>query len=135
MLIRNLFFLFSITLFALASFVLDLFNYNPYKSGLSVFLNFYISFFVLVAGILSFVLFFVKSRFKKEKNFNLFFWPSIRQASLLSLGFTVLLVLQGLKILDWWVGGPLLIAAILLELFFQTVSPAKKKIKKQSQNI
>ncbi len=128
MLIRNLFFLFSITLFAVASVVLDIFNYNPYKSNVSVFINFYISFLIALTGILSIVVYYLKLKIGKDKSIYSYFWPSVRQSVLISSSVTLLLVLKGLKLLDWWVGVPLVIAIVLLELFFQTTS---RNIKKQ----
>jgi len=125
-LIRNLFFLFTITIFALASLILDMFNYNPYQSGSGVFMNFFVSFFVSLSGIIAFAIYYTKIKMSKDKSINAFFLPSIRQAALISLALTILLVLKVLRILDWWVAGPLVIAIILLELFFQTNSPIKK---------
>lgn len=130
MLIRNLFFLFSVTIFALASTVLDIFNYNPFNSGPSVFINFYASFLIAIAGILSFGIYYTKLRLKKDKQIYAYFWPSVRQALLLSLSLTVILLLKGLKLLDWWVSIPLVISIVLLELFFQTTSSNIKKQKK-----
>lgn len=125
---RNLFFLFSITIFAAASLMLDIFNYNPYKSSLGVFINFYISFALTVAGIFTLLIFYSKCKFKKEKNHIQFFWPSVRQASLVAIAISILLILEGIKILDWWVGGPLAISTVLLELFFQTAPISKKRL-------
>ena len=119
---RNLFFLFAVTLFAMASTTLNVFNFNPYESESGIFVNFYTSFFIACAGIISFIIYFVKLKFYSDKNINAFFWPSIRLALLISVGITAILILKGLGILDWWVGGPLVIAVILLELFFQTSS-------------
>jgi hypothetical protein len=120
MLIRNLFFLFSVTLFAAASTVLNIFNYNPYLSGADVFINFYISLCIAVAGILSIVIYYLKIKYFKDKAINSYFWPSVRQGLLFSTAITLLLLLKGLRLLDWWVGIPLLIAVVLMELFFQT---------------
>jgi asparagine N-glycosylation enzyme membrane subunit Stt3 len=133
MLIRNLFFLLSVTLFAVASTVLDIFNYNPYKSNLSVFINFYTSFFIGLTGILSLIIYYTKLKIKKDKSIYAYFWPSVRQSALVSFSVTLLLMLKGLKLLDWWVGLPLVVSIILLELFFQTTSSnikQQKKVKK-----
>jgi len=118
--IRNLFFLFSITIFGLTSTILAIFNYNPMVSGLPVFINFYASFFVSVAGITSIIIFYFKAKRTINMNTGIFFWPSIRQASLLSLAITTLLVLRGLKILDALIGLSLVIVILLSELFFRT---------------
>lgn len=133
MLKKKLFLLFSVTIFALASTILDIFNYNPFESGSSVFINFYVSLFFTLTGIIGFFIFYFKIKIMKgEWNHSLLF-PSVRQASFLSLSLIVLLMLKGLDLLDWWVGIPLVIATILLEMYFQTSSPKishQKKINK-----
>lgn len=135
MLKRNLFFLFSVTAFAVASTIVCIFNYNPYTSPTCVFINFYSSFCVAVAGIVGILIYFIKIQTKKDKNIYGYFWPSIRQAFFFSLGATIILLLRGLGILDWWVGGPLVIAVVLLELFFQTVLPSNKAMKGQKNQL
>lgn len=130
---RNLFFLFTITVFALASVVLDTFNYNPYNSSNNVFVNLCVSLFVAITGISTFIIYFIKLRMTKDKSASMSFLPSIRQGLLISIGFIILIVLRTLQILDWWVAGPMIIAVILLELFFQTNTTAKKqKLVKQN---
>ena len=131
---RNLFIIFSVTLFAIASLVLDIFNYNPYTSDLSVFANFYASLLISFAGIFGLTIFLVKVKLNKGKWTSEKFLPSLRQGCILSIALTGLLILKGLNVLDWWVGVPLIIAILLLELFFQTTPPQikhQKKIKKK----
>ncbi|HOX41373.1 MAG TPA: hypothetical protein PK263_04215 [bacterium] len=119
-LLRNLFFLFSVTLFAVASMVLSIFNYNPYSASQTAFINFYTSFLVSATGILAIVIFYAKTHlFKKTKQENLF-WPSVRQALFISIAATTILLLQGLRILDITIGISTVVVTILLELFFQT---------------
>ena len=75
MLKRNLFFLFAITVFGLASFVLDVVNYNPYEAGHAVFINFFVSFFVTLSGILAFIIYFLKLKLGRDKNIYSYFFP------------------------------------------------------------
>jgi len=115
----KLFFLLTIVLFSLATFTLTIFNYNPFKADYSVFVYFYLSLFLSLTGVAGYIVLFVKSRFSAGQFSNQYFWPSIRQGALISLILTALLLLRGLKILDLWVGIPLTVAIILLELFFR----------------
>lgn len=115
----KLFFTAAVSLFALATLFLTLFNYNPFRVGLSVFIVFYLSLLVSLTGISTFVILFVKSRCIPDRLSGKYFSPAIRQALLLSLIITALLLLKGLNILDLWVGIPLAVAIILLELFFR----------------
>ena len=114
----KLFFTAAITIFALASFVLMIFNYNPFKADLSVFTIFYASLFMTLCGVITFLILFIKSRTLANPSSDIF-WPSVRQGALFSLIITILLLLQGMRILDLWVGAPLAIAILLLELFFR----------------
>ena len=119
-LIRNLFFLFAATVFAIASFVLALFNYNPFTANRQEFISFYLSFFIALSGIMAISIYYARMKTQKSQTIFSQFWPSIRQALFLSLSATVLLILRGLRILDWLTAISIIIVAILLELFFQT---------------
>ena len=126
MLQRNLFFLYSVTLLAVVSTIINVFNYNPYEATPGELANFYISFFVAFGGIMANIIYFLKLKFLKDKTIYHYFFPSVRQGLFISLAATIILFLKPLHVLDWWVGLPLVIAVGLLELFFQTVSPSKK---------
>lgn len=120
MLKRNLFFLFFITVFAILSLILCISNYNPFKISLIQFIYFYSSFFLAIAGTLSIIIFYLRIVLQKKETIYIHFWPAVRQGLIISLGFSILLILKGLKLLDWWVGIPIIIIILLLELFFQT---------------
>lgn len=46
-------------------------------------------------------------------------WQVLRQAALVALGSTFLMVLKGLHVLTWWDGALLVIALALIELSFR----------------
>jgi len=114
----QLFFTAAFAIFASACVVLVLFNYNPFKADISVFAIFYGTLFVALTGFLTFLILFIKSR-TMSRPISAAFWPTVRQSVLISAVLIVLLFLQGLKILDLWVGIPLALAILLLELFFR----------------
>lgn len=118
-----LFFNASIFLFAIASLFVTIANNNPYGSNLNIYCTFYISFFVTIWAFLTLLIFFLKSRLTSQITF-ISYIPTIRQAFFLSFALAVMLLLEGLKIFDWWVGISVLLALSLLELFFE--SKAKK---------
>lgn len=120
MLKKNLFLLFSVTFIAITSAALSIFNYNPYTAQTYQHIIFYVSFFLSISGILSFLIFYSKIIILKKETVYILFWPSIRQASIISTALTLILILRGLKLLDIWIGIPLTIAILMLELFFQT---------------
>ena len=121
----KIFFLTSVSLFALASLLLTIVNYNPFTSESSVFITFYISLLISLTGIFSFLLLFVKSRFTEENVFLRNFGESIRQSFLLAVIATLLLALKGLKVLDLWVSVPLTIAIVIVEMYIRGISRSK----------
>lgn len=118
--VRNLFFLLSITIFAIATLVLTIFNYDPNMADGSIFTQFYISLLISLTGIIALIILFLRYRFSKNNLFLKNFWPAIRQGFFVAAALTLLLFLLGLKVLDSFVGISFLIVIILLELFFQT---------------
>ncbi len=117
---RNLFFLFAVTTFAVASVVLSVFNYNPYQANSVALIDFYISFLVALAGIGTIIIYYAKIKLAKNETVYSFFWPSVRQAFFISIAVTALLYLQSLKILDWLIGISIVVVSVLLELFFES---------------
>ena len=114
----KLFFVIAVSVFALAALVLTLFNYNPFSSDYSVFILFYISFWATLSGISTIILLFIRSR-TSAKLMSMVFWPTLRISAIFSLAISAMLLLKGMKILDLWVGIPLVIAIVMLELFFR----------------
>lgn len=120
MLKKYLFFLFSITAVAFASLLIVINNYNPYSSGHILYGLLFTSFFITCAGILTLLIFYSKIFIFKNSLMFVIFKPSLRQGIIISLGITSLMILQSMRLLDAWVGIPLLIVIVLIELFFQT---------------
>lgn len=114
----KIFFTLSLLAFALATLLLTVFNNNPYHSETSVFVLFYASLFFSVFGISVLILVFVKRRISEQLQTETF-WPAARLSMLIAAITTLLLILRGLRVLDLWVGVPLTIAILMLELFFR----------------
>lgn len=115
----KIFFLISLTLFSLATLVLTVVNNNPYISDNVVFATFYISFLASLFGTMSLVIFFVKSRLSQNSVLLHSYQDILRLSLLLSIIITLLLLLRSLRVLDIWVSLPLMIAVILLEMYFR----------------
>ncbi len=120
MLKRNLFFLFSLLVIFTASSMLCIFNYNPYKANLYQMITSYICFVMLLLSLFSLIIFYSKIYISKKQSIYLFFWPSVRQAGIFSIGIVTLFILKGMDLLDMWSGIPIFLSIILLEMFFQT---------------
>jgi hypothetical protein len=124
----TLFFNISGLLFAFASLMVSIANNDPTSANLGMFGWFYVSFFLTIWLFLSLLLFFIKTRvLLSQTPFGLYL-PSLRQSFFISLALTLLLLLKGLKILDWWIGASVTVSFLLLELFFET-KRIKTKVK------
>lgn len=66
------------------------------------------------------LIYFIKIRVFANPPLNQLFKSSIRQGILFSVIIVVLLMLQGMKVLDIWVGVPLVIVIVLIELFLRS---------------
>ncbi len=126
---RNLFILFSITLFSIASTVLCISNYNPFEASVPEFIQFYASLFFAISGLVSLVIYFAKLKFTKNKTLYSSLTPSVRQGLFVGVGITLIIFLQGMNLFDPWTAIPMIVILILLELFFQTKNPIIKKSK------
>jgi len=120
MMLRNLFFLLSVTIVALAALVLNVFNYNPYLASNAELSYFYLSCWITVAGLIAIIIIYIKSRKDKTEYSKKHFWSSVRQGLFVGGAVTALLLLKGMGLLDLLIGIPTVIAIVLLELFFQT---------------
>ena len=118
--------MFTITVFAIISVILCLFNYNPFQIGIVQFIYFFLSVLFGLWGIITIILFGLKIRLSHKETIYIHFWPAARQGLILALGLTFILILQGLKLLDIWVGIPIMVIIILLEMFFQTKKHSAK---------
>jgi hypothetical protein len=117
---RNIFFLFSVMILSAVSLIMTIYNNNPFQADKSVFIGFYVSFFITVMSVLAILLIGIKVRFTKDAAVNALFWPSIRQGSLVALALTTMLFLRSFDILDWLISLSLIVVFVLMELFFQT---------------
>lgn len=106
------------TLFALAGWILVLFNIDPEKSGAVGQFLFYGSTFLLFSGI--FILFFtwLGKKSDGETAEVVHISVSFRQGVLLSLLTLILLFFQQNRILTWWDGLLAVAGIFLIELYF-----------------
>lgn len=123
-----LFFNAAVFLFALATILVMLANNDPFATDFQTFAIFYGSFFLTLWSLLTAIFYFAKSRFSTSRLGLSAYWPSARQMFFLSLSLTLLLILKGLKIFDWWAAGSIVVALTLLELFFESKSFKLNKV-------
>lgn len=124
----TLFFNISGLLFAFAALLVVIANNDPFASNVGVFSWFYVSFFLTLWLFLTLLIFFIKTRILNAQSPFILYMPSLRQSFFISLVLSILLMLKGFKILDWWIGISVAVSFLLLELFFET-KRFKSKVK------
>jgi hypothetical protein len=108
------------TLISMAVFILMLFRVDPFMGGKSALIYFLASLFLALSGILTFVGYYLRSMFNKDKiHFNNFI-VSLRQGVLISTVIVGLLILKSMESLAWWDGLLLVASMVFLELFFRS---------------
>lgn len=112
------------------AWILVLFYIDPFTSGLSGFVFFYISLIFALIGTLSVIGYFVRSKFHKEELTYEQVANAFRQSILLSVLFTVSLFLRSQGLLKWWNIILLIIGLTLLEVFIMG-RKAKKSISQE----
>lgn len=115
-----LFLIFIVTLITLGTWLLILFNIDPGTADFISTSAFFASFFTWVAGILTFIFFYVRIKMTNKEIIFAHLPQSLRQAVLVSLSITLIAVLSMLKVLTWWSAVMLAVTILLLELFFRT---------------
>ncbi|MDP1884608.1 MAG: hypothetical protein Q8L10_04540 [Candidatus Moranbacteria bacterium] len=91
---------------------------DPIKDGLLGQVLFYVSLFFFVTGLATLFLFWIRRLFSKNETAYLNVGISFRQGLLVALAITAMFILQSLKLLIWWDAGLVIVAALLVELWF-----------------
>ncbi len=108
-----------LTLISLGFLVYILINVDPYNNTILNFILFYLSFFVLIAGLFILTGFYLKKLFIKKKIAYRLFKTSFRQGILISIILTGFLLLQSFRILAWWSGGIIVFIAVIFEFILR----------------
>ncbi len=125
-----LFIFFCITLFSLGFFILIFSNVDPYSSDTLTISMFFISLFIFLTGLLTLIGFYLRVKFTNNEVFYANFKPSLRQATLFSLAFSGVLILNSLQVLTWWDGIMFALSILLVELYFQNKLISNNQLQK-----
>lgn len=120
-----LFLIFVITLIALGTWFLILFNINPHNTDLISISAFFASLLLWLSGISTLILFYLRIKLSNKEIIFVHLPLSLRQGFLFSLAIVLVILLLSLSVLTWWSGILLMISIFLLELFFM-----RKKVHK-----
>jgi len=106
------------TLVALASLGLVIRFINPFRDGALGLTLFYISLYFSITGLATLFLFWLRRKFSKNEVAYTNVGISFRQGMLVALAVSVLFVLQSFRLLLWWDAGLVIVAVLLVELWF-----------------
>lgn len=116
-------YLWGITLAALLcwiAFGLVLTGIDPFQADLAGLSTFFVSLFFALLGSFTFIGFWLRVKITKGEVVYAHIGTSFRQGILLSLACIGLLLLQAARVLTWWDGTLLVLAILLVELYFRT---------------
>jgi len=117
---KILFFIFSITLLSTGLWVVLLCNQDPNISSNIVKILFFVSSYILLSGLLTFGLYYLRIHLSNKEIIYSHLITSIRQSMLISLIIVGLLTMSALNLLNVWQAIMLIAAISMIELFFKT---------------
>ncbi len=117
---KQLFSVFALTLMALGLFLAILFNVNPDTTDLITQITFFISLFIFLSGLFTFIGFYLRVYLSNHEIIYANFPIALRQAILVSLLIVGLLALNALRVLNIWSGIIFVLILIIIELFFRS---------------
>lgn len=103
---------------AVFSLILIIWKFDPYNSSSVVFILLFLSFFVVVNGVFIPAVYFYKLR-RGVADVTELFSISVRQGLIISIGLTILFILQTLHLLAWWNSLLIVAIAVILDMYFK----------------
>ncbi|KKQ74639.1 MAG: hypothetical protein US94_C0001G0040 [Berkelbacteria bacterium GW2011_GWB1_38_5] len=122
-----LFSLYFILFISAGLVALILFNVNPYQSPFWMLLIFYFTLFLFWTAVFGLIGFYLRIWMTNREVIFAHLIPTLRQSLLISLVFVGLLFLQQMRVLNWWVASLLVVAILMIELFFKSKNYSPKK--------
>lgn len=101
------------TVMTLAAWLLVLFYFDPSTSGIPGTVLFFVSFAATLIGALVLLFSYIRYRFSKPATIGV----TLRQAALLGLSVSGILLLLALDKLNWWNGVAIIVASLVVESY------------------
>lgn len=117
------------TALCIVAWVITLQYINPEQAGILGLILFYASFFVSIIGIAALMGLYIRILFSRNEILFAHITPSFRQGVLVAACATILLFLQGTKLLTWWDALLVVLIISLTEFFFHSRELSKKEAK------
>lgn len=106
------------TIVAACGLIFTLFYVNPFDRSLPGFIMFYATLFLLLFGLAASAGVAVRYRRRPDEQRSGAMLLSVRQAAIIAVLLTILLILQGVRLLNLWNGVALVAFAAVVEYFF-----------------
>jgi len=114
-----LFTIFVCLIVSLGIFLLIIFNIDPDKSDLLVTSTFFASIGMTITALFTLIIYFLRVRLSNNELVYSVLPVSIRQSALIALAVVGILAMQTIRLLNWWIGGIIVVVMIMVELFFR----------------
>lgn len=93
---------------------------NPAQAPFWIIMLFYITLFIALASVIALFAFNWKVKAGNKEVIYSHIGPTLRQSIFISLFLVSCLFLEQLKVLNWWVASLLIVAMLLLEMYYRS---------------
>lgn len=107
-------------LLAFGLWLLLLVNVNPYQAPSWIIFIFYFTIFLFLLSIFAICGYYLKVWATNREVIFSHLGPTLRQSAILSVIITGLLLLEQIKVLNWWIAVLFILSISMLELFFRS---------------
>jgi len=107
------------TVFCWGAWLVTLFGINPYRADKFTFALFFVTLFAALVGTFTLIIFLIRVRITGGEIIFAHISGSFRQAVFVAMAAIGILLLQAARVLTWWDGTLLVLAILLLELYFR----------------
>jgi len=97
-----------------------LLSVNPFLAPFWIIILFYLTMFIVLTSLLAILSFNLKVKAGNKEVIYSHIVPTLRQSAFTSFVIVGLIFLEQLKVLNWWVAGLLIIAMLLVELYYRS---------------
>lgn len=97
-----------------------LMSVNPYQAPFWIILLFYVTLYIVCTSIIALLFFNLKVKAGNREVIYSHIGPTLRQSAFLSVVIIGCLFLEQLKVLNWWVASMLIVALLLIELYYRS---------------
>ncbi|OGD67986.1 hypothetical protein A3F08_03560 [Candidatus Berkelbacteria bacterium RIFCSPHIGHO2_12_FULL_36_9] len=103
----------------LGIFLLILFNVDPFRSDLITIGAYFGSLYLCLLCLFALIGYYTRVQLTNREVIYSHFSVSLRQSALISLSIVLILIMQTMRVLNWWVAGIIILIVFMMEMFFR----------------